>query len=66
MKHSISPYPSDVRVNAAGHVFKAGKYIGYVDKVDNWGANHLARCENGKPNKFFSTRTEAVLYMIAE
>lgn len=63
MKHSITPYPDNVRVNQAGQVFLDGKYLGYVDKVQNWGCDYLARPET-KPNRFFKTRTEAVEYII--
>lgn len=64
MKHSISPYPPNVRVSQPGHVFRSGQYLGYVDKVQNWGHDHLARSERGLPNKFFRTRTEAVNYLL--
>lgn len=62
MKHSISPYPENVTVNKAGQVFLNGKYLGYVDKVNNWGTDFLARPEH-KPNKFFTTKTEATRYI---
>lgn len=64
MRHSISPYPANVKVNGASQVFKDGKYLGYVDKVQNWGTDFLARPEIGQDNAFFKTKTEAVLYLI--
>jgi hypothetical protein len=64
MKHSISPYPPEVRVNAAGQVFLREKYLGYVDSVQNWGMDHLARPASGEGNKFHRTRTEAVKYLL--
>jgi len=66
MKHNISPYPEGVKVNTAGHVFDNGKYLGYVDRVLNWGTDFLSRVErDAKLNKFFSTKTEAVLYILS-
>jgi hypothetical protein len=45
-----------------GNVFKDGKFVGYVDKVENWGAPFLARCIK-KENRFFANRKSAFLYM---
>lgn len=53
-----------MKVNTARQVFLDGKYLGYVDKVENWGANFLARPESGG-NKFFASQTEAVLHILA-
>ncbi len=65
MKHSISPYPANVVVNAAKQVFRDGKYLGYVDVVPNWGTNFLARPEAGLSfNKFFATQTEAIKHIL--
>lgn len=66
MRHSISPYQSNVKISGC-NVFLNGKYLGYVDKVQNWGMDFLARMENAtKPNKFFVTKTQAVQYMIGD
>ena len=62
--NSISPYPEGVAVSKSGQVFLQGKYLGYVDKVPNWGCDFLARPEPG-PNKFFTTQTEAVRYLLS-
>lgn len=64
MKHSISPYPENVRVNKAGQVFRDGKYLGWVDTVENWGKSFRALPEKGD-NAFFRTRTEAVKYILS-
>ncbi len=75
-RNSISPYPPDVSVDKAGQVFRddaAGKpvYLGYVDKVANWGTDYLARphTSGGRAltasNRFFKTRTEAVRHILS-
>ncbi len=61
-RHSISPYPPHITVKG-NNVFSHGKYVGYVDKVQNWGTDFLARPIKGYDNAFFSTKTEAVLYL---
>lgn len=58
---SLSPYPANVGVRG-DNVFVSGKYVGYVDRVKNWGTDFLARPQQGE-NKFFPTKTEAVLYL---
>jgi hypothetical protein len=63
MKNNLHPYPEGTKVNAAGQVFLHGKYLGYVDRVQNWGADFLARPENGR-NKFFTTKSQAALYIL--
>ncbi len=61
---SISPYPANVTVKG-DNVFKDGKYLGYVDRVQNWGTDFLARPEDARrPNQFFNTKTRAVNYLI--
>ena len=40
-----------------------GRYLGYIDKVQNWGTDFLARPESGINNAFFATKTEAVKYL---
>ncbi len=61
-RNSISPYPPYIVVEG-DKVFSHGKYRGYVDKINNWGTDFLARCEDGKPNQFFATKTLAVFYI---
>lgn len=65
MKNSLSPYPINVRVNGARQVFRDGKYLGYVDKVKNWGRDYLARPEIEGNNAFFATQTEAVNHILS-
>lgn len=67
MKNNISPYPPNVLMRA-NNVFLDEKYMGFVEKVQNWGKDFLARPESSqinKPNKFFETKTEAVKYIIS-
>jgi hypothetical protein len=59
---SISPYPANVRIKG-DQVFRDEKYLGYVDRVQNWGTDFLARPEQGG-NKFFRTKTEAVFHIL--
>jgi hypothetical protein len=67
MKNNLSPYPPNVRING-DNVFLDERYMGFVDKVQNWGKDFFARpdsLQTNKPNKFFSTKTEAVKYIIS-
>ena len=61
---TISPYPTNVKVNSARQVFRDGKYLGYIDKVENWGTDFLARPESGQ-NKFFKKQSDAVFYLLS-
>lgn len=46
-------------------VFDGNKFKGEVQKVNNWGKDWLARPEEpGKVNQFFSTKTDAVFYLL--
>lgn len=62
--NNISPYPEHVVIKG-DRVFNNGRYVGYIDKISNWGTDFLARSEypEEKPNKFFPTKTEAVKYL---
>ena len=64
-KHSISPYPEYIKVSG-DNVFVRGKFVGYVDRIKNWGDDFLARSETGLPNKYFNTKTKAVFYLAGE
>lgn len=61
-RRDISPYPANVRIKG-DQVFRDGKYLGCVDRVQNWGTDFLARPEVGG-NKFFATKTEAVFHIL--
>jgi hypothetical protein len=67
MKNNISPYPPNVRV-LGNNVFLDHKYMGFVEKVQNWGTDFLAKpdwFQISKINRFFKTKTEAVKYIIS-
>ena len=67
MRHSISPYPENVKIKG-DYVFMGGKFIGTVEKMQNWGKDFLARPESYnddyKKNAFFKTRTDATNYLL--
>lgn len=63
MKRSISPYPSNVTIKN-NNVYVDGKYIGYIDYIENWGTNWYPRLERGSIGKYYKTKTLAVSAMI--
>jgi hypothetical protein len=69
MKHSISPYPANVKVvthnKEESSIFQDGKKIGEVNYHLNWGTDWLAYFPpDTTQNKFFKTKTEAVKHLI--
>jgi hypothetical protein len=69
MKHSISPYPENVRViertKEESEIIFNGKVIGSANYILNWGTDWQGYF-NLKPHlsKFFKTKTEAVKHVI--
>jgi hypothetical protein len=69
MKHSISPYPENVRVaertKEESDIIFNGRIIGSANYILNWGTDWQGYF-NLKPHlsKFFETKTEAVKHVI--
>ncbi len=65
MKHSISPYPMDVRVNQNnGNVFIGKKWIGHVGRCSRDENKWESRKANSLYVNFHKTKTEAVNHLI--
>lgn len=69
MKHSISPYPDNIKVvehtKEESSIYQDGKKIGEVNYHLNWGTDWLSYFPSDtSKNKFFKTKTEAVKHLI--